>query len=45
MLSWESKKIGYTGLLKSTIKLAKKAIKSANIRLEDIGLIVHWRGI
>ncbi|MFL2984839.1 MAG: hypothetical protein ACJZ5B_05095 [Candidatus Poseidoniaceae archaeon] len=41
MLSWESKKIGYTGLLKATIKLAKKAVKSANISLEDIGLIVH----
>ena len=41
MLSFESKKIGYNNLLKYTIKLAKKAIKSANIRLEDIGLIVH----
>ena len=41
MLSWQSRKIKPTHLLKSTIKLAKQAIKVANIQLEDIGLIVH----
>lgn len=41
MLSWMSTKIGYNNLLKSTIKLAKQAIKNANISPEDIGLIVH----
>jgi hypothetical protein len=41
MLSWESSKIGDTQLLKSTIKLAKKAVQKANIALSDIGLIVH----
>lgn len=41
MLSWESKKIGYTGLLKSTLKLAKKAISNAGIKPDEIGLIVH----
>ena len=41
MLSWESTKIGYNKLLKSTIKLAKKAISNAKIKTEDIGLIVH----
>ena len=41
MLSWESTKIGYNNLLKSTIKLAKKAIHNAKIKPEDIGLIVH----
>ena len=41
MLSWESTKIGYNNLFKSTLKLAKKAIKKAKISQEDIGLIVH----
>ena len=41
LLSWESQKIGDTDLLKTTIKLAKKAVYSANISLTDIGLIVH----
>ena len=41
MLSWESKKIGYTGLLKSTLKLAKTAISNAGIKPAEIGLIVH----
>lgn len=41
MLSWESTKIGYTNLFKSTLKLAKQAIKKAKIKSEDIGLIVH----
>ena len=41
MLSWESKKIGYTNLLKSTIKLAKSAMRNAGVNPDDIGLIVH----
>lgn len=41
LLSWESQKIGDTDLLKTTIKLAKKVVNSANISLSDIGLIVH----
>ena len=41
LLSWESQKIGDTQLLKSTIRLAKKAVKNANLNLSDIGLIVH----
>ena len=41
MLSWQSLKIGPSQLLKSTIKLAKKTIKMADIELKDIGLIVH----
>ena len=41
LLSWESQKIGDTQLLKSTIRLAKKAVKNANLSLSDIGLIVH----
>lgn len=41
MLSWQSRKIKPTHLLKSTLKLAKETIKLAKIQLEDIGLIVH----
>lgn len=41
MLSWQSRRIKPTHLLKSTLKLAKEAIKLANIQLEEIGLIVH----
>ncbi len=41
ILSWESRKIGDTQLLKSTLKLAKKVVKDADLELGDIGLIVH----
>ncbi len=41
ILTWESKKIGHTNLLKSTLKLAKSAINKAGINPDDIGLIVH----